>query len=210
MIKASVEGEIILDGVIGSDWYSDGITMASVSNALDKLGGKRATIRINSPGGASDEGIAIYNLLKRYKGGVDTVNESLAASAASLIFLAGENRTMATGSRVMIHKAWTIGVGNADSMRKTAETLDSYDRSMIEIYALAMDKSEEEIMQLLSEETWYNTQEAIDAKLATAKTDAKAKPASMAMASWIKHPPQDLVEQMSKASYAKIKLGLAM
>ena len=90
----------------------------SVSDALESLDGGRATVRINSPGGSADEGIAIYNTLKRYAGGVDTINEALAASAASVIFLAGETRTMSAGSRLMIHRALTIEIGNADRMRK--------------------------------------------------------------------------------------------
>lgn len=203
MLKVNAKtGELFIYDVIGQDWFGEGITARSVSDALDQLGGKRASVRINSPGGVADEGIAIYNALKRYKGGVDTHNDALAASAASIVFLAGENRTASTGSRVMIHRALTIDIGNATQFRKTADTLETYDRSLVEIYSQYMDKSSDEIMSLLDAETWYTATEALDAKLATA-TDAKTGEKA-AMAAWFKSPPVDLVENAveSKAAIA--------
>lgn len=183
--------EIFIYDIIGADWFGEGITGNSVSDALNELDGKRAIVRINSPGGAADEGIAIYNILKRYEGGVDTYNDSLAASAASIVFLAGENRYASEGSRVMIHKALTVTMGNSSMHKKTAEVLDSYDASLVEIYHQYMDKSPEEILSLMDKETWYNTQSSLDAGFATATAGkTKQKPE---MAAWFRHPPQDLV-----------------
>jgi ATP-dependent Clp protease, protease subunit len=183
--------EIFIYDIIGADWFGEGITGQSVSEALEQLDGKRAVVRINSPGGAADEGIAIYNILKRYEGGVDTYNDSLAASAASIIFLAGENRYASEGSRVMIHKALTLTMGNDSAHLKTANTLQSYDASLIEIYQKYIDKSPEEILSLMDEETWYNTQASLEVGLATeSAVKTKQKPE---MAAWFKNPPQDLV-----------------
>jgi ATP-dependent Clp protease protease subunit len=202
------KNELFLDGVIGADWYGEGITASSVNDALNALSGSRATIRINSPGGSADEGIAIYNALKRYPGGIDTVNESLAASAASVIFLAGETRTMSSGSRVMIHRALTLEIGNADKMRKTADILEAYDKSLVEIYSDYMDATDEAIMGLLSAETWYTTQEAIDAGLATEKSSSAAKPVE-SIAAWFKRPPEDLIQSVSRRSFVKARLAMA-
>lgn len=199
MLKVDAKsGEIFVYDTIGADWFGEGITAASVSNALDQLGGKRASVRINSPGGVADEGIAIYNALKRYKGGVDTYNDALAASAASIIFLAGENRTAAAGSRVMIHRALTIEIGNATKLRKTADVLETYDKSLVEIYQSYLSVDEAAILSLLDAETWYTAQEAVDAGLATA-TD-KPTQARAQMAAWFKHPPVDLVEQVAASA----------
>lgn len=185
-------GEIFIYDVIGSDWYGDGITGQSVSQALDELNGAKAIVRVNSPGGGADEGIAIYNALKRYKGGVDTYNDALAASAASIVFLAGENRYAGKGSRVMIHRALTIDIGNATQLRKTADTLETYDKSLVEIYSEYMlGKTTEEIISLMDEETWYGVEDAMTAGLATAKTDVKTG-AEAKIASWFRKPPQDL------------------
>lgn len=181
-------GEIFIYDVIGQDWFGEGITATSVSSALDQLNGARATVRINSPGGAADEGIAIYNALKRYPGGVDTHNDALAASAGSIIFLAGENRTMAAGSRVMIHRALTFAIGNATQLLKTAATLTTYDNSLVEIYSQYMEEAD--IMSLLEAETWYTADEAIKAGLAT-KKDEQTKERGK-MAAWFKNAPSGL------------------
>lgn len=190
MLKVNLKsGEIWLHDVIGSSWFDEGITSLLVSDALDALDGKRATIRINSPGGSADEGIGIYNILKGYSGGVDTVNDSLAASAASVIFLAGENRTASKGSRVMIHRAMTFDIGNATQLRKTANLLETYDKSLVDIYSQFMGGAN--VMDLLDAETWYGAQDSIAAGLAT--TDGVETDAVPVAASWMKHPPKDLV-----------------
>lgn len=209
MLKVNAKtGEIFIYDTIGADWFGEGITANAVIDALDALGGKRATVRINSPGGVADEGIAIYNALKRYPGGVDTYNDALAASAASVIFLAGDNRYMSEGSRVMIHKALTIAVGNSTQMRSIASTLDSYDKSLVEIYSSVMDSTPEEILSLLEAETWYTTEEAIGAKLATDKTSAtKEKPK---VASWFKNAPSNLIETNESKRFHRIDMALAV
>ena len=194
MLKVNAQTkEIFIDDVIGADWFGEGITATNVANALDQLNGERANVRINSPGGSADEGIAIYNTLKRYQGGVSTFNDSLAASAASVIFLAGDVRTMLSGSRLMIHKAMTIDAGNADQLRKTASVLESYDKSLVEIYAQYTSKTAEEIMSLLSDETWYNTQEAVDSGFATV-VDGSKKADKPKIANWFKNAPKALFE----------------
>lgn len=197
MLKVNAStGEIFIYDVIGSDWFGEGITGSSVKSALKELGNKRATIRINSPGGVADEGIAIYNILKRHKAGVDTYNDSIAASAASIIFLAGENRYAAKGSRVMIHKASAVVWGNADEVRRQAGILDKYDESLVEIYADHMGLDPDAIMDLLEAETWYTTDEAIAAKLATATTASESKEAKVA--SWFKNAPAALFNRQEK------------
>lgn len=194
MLKVNAKaGEIFIYDTIGQDWFGGGITAQSVIEALDELGGKRATVRINSPGGVADEGIAIYNALKRYEGGVDTIVDSLAASAASVIALAGESRVTAKGARWMIHRAMTISVGNANDMRKNADVLDTYDKSLVEIYSEYMGKSEDEILDLLSAETWYRADEAISAGLSTGTGDASD--AEPMVAAWFRNAPAALLNK---------------
>jgi ATP-dependent protease ClpP protease subunit len=129
------------------------------------------TIRINSPGGAADEGIGIYNALRSHGGEVTTINDSLAASAASVIFLAGKNRLMGDGSRVMIHRAMGAPFGNVDEIRKGLAALESYDKSLVEIYSEFLKKDPEEILGLMKAETWYNVDDAIASGLATGRVE---------------------------------------
>jgi ATP-dependent protease ClpP protease subunit len=186
-------GELYLEGIVGGDWGGEGITTAAVDSALKQISG-RAVVRINSPGGSADEGVAIYNLLKRHPGGVDTHNEALAASAASIIFLAGEKRTMERGSKLMIHRAHTIAIGNQSEMSKMAEVLSLYDKDMARLYSEHMGLDEDFVLELMDEETWYDAEDAVAVKLATDMAPTVRKKAASA-APWMKKPPQELFEE---------------
>jgi ATP-dependent Clp protease, protease subunit len=185
--------ELFLDGIIGADFFGEGITAAAVGDALAKLKG-RATVRINSPGGSADEGVAIYNLLNRHAAGVDTHNEALAASAASIVFLAGENRTMERGSKLMIHRAHTIAIGNQADMAKMAEILALYDSDLAAIYAEHMDAEPDAILQMMDAETWFDAEAAIGNGLATAMAPTVRRKTAAA-AAWFRHPPKDIFEE---------------
>ena len=162
--------EILLSGIVGDGWADDPITATGVSKALKAFGSNAVTIRINSPGGAADEGIAIYNLLKNHGGDVTTVNDSLAASAASVIFLGGANRLMGDGSRVMIHRAMGVAFGNQEEIRKTLQALEAYDASLLDIYSqYLLNDDKAAIEAMLSAETWFDIDGAIESGLATAR-----------------------------------------
>jgi len=161
--------EIILSGVVGDGWGDDPITTGGVRKALKSFGDGPITVRINSPGGAADEGIDIFNILRDYPGEVTTINDSLAASAASVIFLAGSKRLMNDGSRVMIHRAMSIAFGNQEEIRKTLQALESYDASLLDIYSQYLTDDKATIEAMLSAETWFGVDEAIAAGLATAR-----------------------------------------
>ena len=162
--------EILLTGIVGDGWDEDPITTKGVSKALKGFGANAVTVRINSPGGAADEGIGIYNLLKNHAGEVTTINDSLAASAASVIFLGGSKRLMGDGSRVMIHRAMGVAFGNSDELRKTLQALESYDASLLDIYSqYLLNDDKAAIEAMLSAETWFGVDEAIEAGLATAR-----------------------------------------
>ena len=162
--------EILLTGIVGDGWDEDPITTKGVSKALKGFGANAVTVRINSPGGAADEGIGIYNLLKNHSGEVTTINDSLAASAASVIFLGGSKRLMGDGSRVMIHRAMSIAFGNQEELRKTLQALESYDASLLDIYSqYLLNDDKAAIEAMLSAETWFGVDEAIGAGIATAR-----------------------------------------
>ena len=197
MLKVDTQtGEIFVYDVIGANWYGDGITALNMSDALKAIGDKKAILRINSPGGSADEGIAIYNLLKRHSAGVETHNDALAASAASVIFLSGEKRYAAKGSRVMIHEAASAPWGNKRALRKEADILETYDRSQAEIYAGYLSKTTEEVLTLLEAETWYTSEEAVTAGLASSLTETvQIKPN---VAAWFRNAPKSLADDVKR------------
>lgn len=187
-------GEIFVYGPIGDSFWEEGITDTLFVQALDALGGKRATVRINSPGGVADQGIAIYNILKRYSGGVDTVVDSVAASAASVIALAGERRTTSAGGKWMIHQALMFAVGNSTDMRKAAELLDTYDASIVEIYSAHI-TSGIDIKASMAEETWFTADAAIEAGLSTGKGEPSTQ--QPAIANWYRNAPAAVLSSKS-------------
>jgi ATP-dependent Clp endopeptidase proteolytic subunit ClpP len=199
------KSEIYLYDVIGDpDWGMIGAMQ--VIDALREMTGKRVTVRINTPGGSVDEGIAIYNALKRHEGGVDTVVDGLAASMGSYLMLAGENRTATKNAMVMIHNPWSIAMGNSAEFRKEADVLDKYAERMLPDYAAVTGKTVEELKPLLEAETWYVGQEIVDNGFAMSLDDADASDYEMKGLKTIAaksiaagHAPKSLFEKRTKA-----------
>lgn len=157
------EAEILLYGVIGDDGYWDEVTSKEFADQLKEV--EDATIiavRINSPGGDVFAGQAIYSMLKRCKAQIVVYVDGLAASIASLVAMAGDKVIMPKNSMMMIHKPWTISAGNANDMRQQADTLDKVEESMLAAYVEKTGLAEDEIKQLLADETWLTASMALD------------------------------------------------
>lgn len=187
-------GEIFLYDAIGPEWYGM-IGTESLQNALSEIEG-RVTLRINSPGGAVDEAIAMYGMLERHPGGVDVVIDSLAASAASFLSLVGETVTIAKGGAIMIHSPLMMFVaGNAKELRKTADLLDTYQARVVGYYADRMGITADEVNAIMDEETWYTAEEAIAAKIADSIDGEAIEPAKVG-ASMFRNTPKELVSDI--------------
>lgn len=172
-------GELQLEiyGDIGQSLWGDGITAQQVSEAVKIAEVSSVRVRINSPGGDAFEGVAIYNVLKSCGKPVHVVVDGLAASAASIIAMAGDTVSMGEGTVMMIHAAMVLAYGNSVDMRETAAILETVTGSMADIYAARTGKDKTDILQLLYAETWLNAQEAVDAGFAddvTGGTTSKA------------------------------------
>lgn len=133
---------------------------------LNGIKSKNITVRINSPGGALFDAIAIYNALVQHPANVTTYVDSLAASAASIIAMAGDNVVMMVGSQMMIHDALGIGIGNSAEMREYAEFLDQQSDNIATMYADKAGGDPEEWREKMRAETWMFAQEAVELGLA--------------------------------------------
>jgi ATP-dependent Clp protease protease subunit len=155
-------GELLLYGIISSSsWWGDEVTPKQFKKDLDALGDiDTLNIYINSDGGDVFAAHAIYSMLKRHKATKNTYVDGLAASAASLIFMVGDNRIMPSNAMLMVHKAWTIAVGNSDDFRKMADDLDKIEESIIGIYQERTGQSHEKIVELMTAETWMTAEDA--------------------------------------------------
>ena len=155
-----------------------GVSAKNFLNDLRSVAGNEVAVEINSPGGDFFAGLAIYNGLRASGKKITVKVLGLAASAASLVAMAGDTIEMAENSFLMMHKTLTRMFANADAMREAAELLDKFDAGLVSIYAKRTGKSAEEIIALLESETWMSAQEAFDAGFATSVTAALAVKAS--------------------------------
>jgi ATP-dependent protease ClpP protease subunit len=155
--------ELKIYGAIG-DWagmLDDYVTASKVYDFLADNKGNDIAVHINSGGGVVDDGIAIYNALKRHDGKVTVYVDGLAASAASVIAMAGDEVVMYQSSLMMIHNPWTVSMGDADDMRKTADVLDKRRDQLLAAYKDRTGMDEKDIKDLLSLETWMSADDAL-------------------------------------------------
>ena len=170
-IKASDENDntIGIYDPIGYDYWDDsGVTAKRISAALRSLDGADVVVNINSPGGDVFEGLAIYNLLREYKGHVTVRVLGVAASAASFIAMAADEIQIARAGFFMIHNAWTRLWGNRNDLRETADFLEQLDDTIADIYHVRSGLSMDELKADMDKERWINGRDAIDSGFADA------------------------------------------
>ena len=155
-----------------------GVSAKMFLDELRKVAAPEVNVEINSPGGDVFAGLAIYNGLRNSGKKVNVKVLGIAASAASLVAMAGDTIEMPENTFMMIHNPWTFAAGDADDLREQADLLDKIGDSLASTYARRTGKSAEEIQTLLAAETWFTAQEAVDAGFATAVTPAFAAQAS--------------------------------
>lgn len=148
---------------IGYDyWTGEGVTARRVASALRTLGAGPVTVNVNSPGGDMFEGLAIYNLLREHKGDVTVKVLGVAASAASIIAMAGDNVQIARAAFFMVHNSWVIAAGNRNDLRETADWLEPFDAAMADIYVARTGADTKAIAKLMDAESWIGGSAAIE------------------------------------------------
>ncbi|HEY3260206.1 MAG TPA: head maturation protease, ClpP-related, partial [Pseudonocardiaceae bacterium] len=144
-------------------WF--GVTAAEFVKDLRAVTNPKIELHINSPGGDVFDAIAIYNGLRQHDAQVHVVIDSLAASAASFIAMAGDKITATANSMMMIHDALGLVIGNAADMREMAGLLDKHSDNIASIYAARAGGDTAAWRAKMSEEVWYNADEAYKAGL---------------------------------------------
>ena len=139
----------------------------TIVNQLKELDVDTINVHINSYGGDVAEGLAIYNVLREHKAQIVTICDGFACSAASVVFMAGDRRVMQPASLLMIHNAWTVAMGNAAQLRKTADDIETITQASVEAYKKVATISEEEIKALMDAETWILPKDAVGYGFAT-------------------------------------------
>lgn len=180
---ADTDTTISMFDVIGEDgWSGGGVTANRISAALRSIGSKDITVRINSPGGDMFEGIAIYNLLRAHRAKVTVEVLGWAASAASIIAMAGDDIRMGLGSFMMVHNAWGMVIGNRHDMREAAIVFEQFDAAIADIYEVRTGMKRSDIEQLMDAETFMAAAQAVEYGFADVVDDAEIHPETNASA----------------------------
>lgn len=156
--------EVLIYEAIGG-WF--GVPADEFVRELNGITASKISVRINSPGGSVFDSIAIYNALVKHPAKVTVYVDSLAASGASIIAMAGDDVVMMVGSQMMIHDASGIEMGDAAMMREMADFLDKQSDNIASVYASKAGGKPEEWRALMVAETWMMAQEAVDMGLAS-------------------------------------------
>lgn len=168
-MKATVL-EILIYDEIGKDyWGGTGITAGTVAAAIKNAGKfDSIVLRINSPGGSCFDGVAIYNLLRAQGKPIEVFVDGMAASAASVIAMAGDTVNIGTGAMLMIHNAMWGAYGDAQVLRKAANDIETISVTVAEIYVAHTGKDAAAVKALMDAETWMSGEQAVEQGFATA------------------------------------------
>lgn len=165
-IKNDAGGEeertLVLNGEISDEtWYGDEVTPALFAKELN-AGSGNITVWINSPGGDVYAAAQIYNMLMEYKGDVTVKVDALAASAASVIAMAGTTVLMSPPSLMMIHNPITVAIGDSKEMQKAGEMLNEVKESIMNAYEIKTGMDRKKISHLMDAESWFNAKKAVE------------------------------------------------
>ena len=184
--RIDMYGEVVANHPV--DWWTgepipgNFIAQDEFLKDLAELEGKdEVTVHINSVGGDMYAGIAIYNRLKGLAAHVTTINDGLAASAGSLIFMAGDDRKMHAGSNLMIHGAagFLYGYYQVQDLRDAAKQMEAHNKAGVNIYAERTGRDKAEINALVDAETWMTGEEAVTEGFATETIGDEAEQVEM-------------------------------
>ena len=153
---------LFLNGTIAEEsWFDDDVTPALFKQELDS-GSGNITVWINSPGGDCVAAAQIYNMLMDYKGDVTVKIDGIAASAASVIAMAGTKVLMSPVSMMMIHNPATIAFGDTAEMQKAINMLAEVKESIMNAYEIKTGMSRTKISHLMDAETWMDAHKAVE------------------------------------------------
>ena len=201
----------IFGDIVSEKWFDEETSATSFRDALKELGDvSTINLSINSGGGSVFDGIAIYNMLKSHKATVNVYVEGLAASIASVIAMAGDTITMRSGSMMMVHMPWTLSQGNAEEMRRTADTLEKTGDSIVDIYSERTGISSDDIRNIMNDETWLSAEEAVEQGWATKldKKEAVMNSVPKEILGRFSNVPKNVLARVKKKTLSQDRLNL--
>jgi ATP-dependent protease ClpP protease subunit len=191
------------------DWDGNkyGVSAEDIVEFLNQNKGKEVTCRINSNGGNAFVGVAMYEALKAHDGGCKTIVDGIAASAASVVMLAGQSRLISRGGTVMVHEPSVLAYGNRAEIRSLLESLDSLTESVVSLYVERTSAKKEDVETWLSATKYFSSREAVEHGFATGYIgeEAKSTPAMKKTEEPAKPDVPDLALRVRQAQLAMRK-----
>lgn len=160
---SSSERSIGIYEQIGYDsWSGEGVSAQRIAAALRQLGPGPVVVNINSPGGSLYEGLAIYNMLREHDGHITVKVLGIAASAASVIAMAGDTIQVGRAAFLMVHNSWIMAIGNRHDFRNFADWLEPFDAAIADVYAARTGLDLSIVQQLMDAESFIGGSEAVE------------------------------------------------
>jgi len=153
-------GTITMRGGIGD--FENHISADDFLSALSEHAGEDVTILLDSEGGSVTDGLSIYNAIMQYSGNITVHIDAICASIATVIACAADRVVMNSNAKFMIHRAWTVAMGNSVEFRSMADILELMDADIASAYADKTDLPEDELLGMMEAETWMSAEQAYD------------------------------------------------
>lgn len=210
-VNVYLYGDIIANE--GCNWSTDDVYPSKVAEIVNSYKGKTLNLHINSCGGDVFAGLAIYNMLKSRSGKTIVIIDGIAASAASVIAMAGDEIHIPQNAYLMIHRAWCYSQGNCDELRKVAEDLEKLDATILEIYGTKLKHIEdkEKLKNLVEAESYLTGSECeelfdviVEEKLEAVACISEAKIIKMNL------PKELKITKAEKTKTEDVKLALEL
>lgn len=166
------EANIFIFGdIVSWEWLESDVSSFTLAKEIEGLDVNTINVFINSYGGEVAEGLAIYNQLRRHKAKIKTYCDGFACSAASVVFMAGDERIMSSASLLLIHNAWNCFAGDQNKLRKAADDLEVITQASVNAYMNRVNVTEEDLKSMMDAETWIAPASALEMGFATSITD---------------------------------------
>ena len=193
------DGVLDIEGPISTEaWFGDETVARDFRQALKGL--RNVTVHINSPGGDVMAGAEIYSALMEHsmngRGRVKVIITALAASAASVVAMAGDEILISPVAYMMIHNPWTMAAGDAREMRKAAKTLDEITEGLITAYQRRTGKTRDQLKRMLENETWMSAQTCVDEGFADGIWGGEIRAAACAGAGMMTRATPESIREM--------------
>ena len=152
-------GTITMRGGIGD--FENHISANDFLDALTEHSGADVTIHMDSEGGSVTDGLSMYNAICQYSGKVTVHIDSIAASIATVVAAAADKVIINSTGRMMVHRAWTVSMGNCKDFMSMASIMEQMDADIAATYAARSSSSQEEWIEIMDKETWFSAKEAL-------------------------------------------------